>query len=246
MTSWQVLAASATGVSHTKQQKGNEDAFAIASSCTGDLVLVASDGAGSAKHAAQGSAFLSQTILKQLSSFPNSTSRYTLECDLLALLYKLKSNLDALAKQEGQPAKAFAATLLAVKVMPFYTLALQLGDGAIIMQNQQDELSFLTQAFHGEYASETTFVSSPHALKQASTAVAISSDIKALALLTDGLEPVALQNGRPFKDFFEPLFKFATNEQDAAKKCRDLESFLSSERLNSRTHDDKTLIVASR
>jgi len=246
VTSWQVLAASATGVSHVKQQKGNEDAFAIASSCTGDLLLVASDGAGSAKHAAQGSTFLSQTILEQLITFPSSSSRYTLECDLLALLYRLKGDLDALAERERQTAKAFAATLVVVKVMPFYTLALQLGDGAIIMQNQQDELSFLTQAFHGEYASETTFVSSESALKQASTAVVLSSDIKALALLTDGLEPVALQNGKPFKDFFEPLFKFASNEQDAAKKCRDLESFLSSERIDSRTHDDKTLIVASR
>ncbi len=239
------LAASVVGSAHLTQDKGNEDAFAIGSSLSKDLMLVASDGAGSAVCAAEGSAFISQKMLELLSSMPLSTSRVALECDLLALLYVLKAELNLYAKQQARPTKDFAATVLAVKITPLYVLAAQIGDGAIVAETK-DGLQLLTEPFHGDYVSETVFVSSDDALQKASVAILRCSDIQSLAIMTDGLEPVALSKMQPYQDFFAPLFAFCANEKNLSEKCRDLEAFLSSERIAARTHDDKTLILMTK
>ena len=241
---WKTLAASVVGSAHIQQNKGNEDAFAVGSSLSKNLILVASDGAGSATCAAQGSAFVSQKMLELFAQMPFYRSRVGLECELLAALYVLKAELRLFAESQERDVKDFAATLLAVKITPPFVLAIQIGDGAIVTQCK-DGLHFLTQPFHGSYASETVFVSSDDALQKASVAVMASDAIQALALMTDGLEPVALSKGKPFKDFFTPLFAFCANEKAAHKKCHDLTNFLSGGQLATRTHDDKTLILST-
>ena len=237
-----IIAASTIGSAHIKTNKSNEDAFAVGSSLSKDLILVASDGAGSAACAAKGSAFVSQTMLTLMAQMPFYTSRFALECDLLAALQVLRAKLALLAQEEERPVKDFAATLLALKVSPLFVLAAQIGDGAIVVQTR-DELQFLTRPFHGDYAGETVFVSSEDAMQKASVAVMPTDVVSAIALMTDGLEPVALSGRLPFKDFFDPLFAFCANSKAAADKCRDLEAFLSAERIAARTHDDKTLIL---
>ncbi len=243
---WQTLAASVRGSHHVKQGKGNEDAFSLASSLRDELCLVVSDGAGSAKSGAEGSSFLSNKMLELFATYTMPASRLALECDGLALLYELKCELNVLAKSSERPARDFAATLLAVMVGAHYTVALQIGDGAIVGQMATGEIQFLTQPFHGDYASETIFVSSKDALAQASVAVYPSDELKGLALLSDGLEPVALQQGKPFQGFFEPMFAFAKNAGDVQEKAASLSHFLDTERINARTHDDKTLVLAVR
>jgi hypothetical protein len=73
--------------------------------------------------------------------------------------------------------------------------------------------------------------------------------ITGLAVLSDGLQTVACDLGaeRPHPGFFGPLFEFAedTSAMPASKR-RELRRFLDSERINGRTDDDKTLLVAVR
>lgn len=242
---WNTIAASTIGSAHLKQNKTNEDAFALGSSLSKHLILVASDGAGSAACAAQGSAFVTQTMLKLLSELKGSASRFALECELLACLHVLQAELRIFARIQERPVKDFSATLLAAVLAPPYLLALQVGDGAIVVKDDEGT-RFVTQPFHGEYASETIFVSSDDALQKASFAVLPLADIHSLALLTDGLEPVALAKNEPFVDFFDPLFAFTAKDKEPAQKCRDLQDFLASERIAARTHDDKTLILVSK
>ena len=205
-----------------------------------------SDGAGSAACAAEGSSFVSRRMLELLSYLSIPASRAGLECELLACVHVLQAELRGFAAAEERPVKDYAATLLAVLVAPPFVLAVQLGDGAIVAKKTTGEMAFVTKPFHGEYAGETIFVSSEDALQKTSVAVLNSDDVEALCLMTDGLEPVALSQGEPFADFFEPLFAFTANDKEAAQKCVDLEGFLASERIASRTHDDKTLILVSR
>ncbi|MCA9835819.1 MAG: protein phosphatase 2C domain-containing protein [Trueperaceae bacterium] len=241
---WRTLAASVRGSYHTKQAKGNEDALGLASTLSADLLLIVSDGAGSAPFASEGSQFLTRKALDLLAHYEMPSARFALECDAYALLFKLKQALTQFAEEQNRVSGDFAATFLAVMVGELYTLAIQVGDGAIIALDHANELTFLTQAFHGDYTSETVFLSSDSALVQASVGVYPSDRYKAFALLSDGLEPVALQGGKPFKDFFMPLFAFVQSEGSVSQKLSNLATFLDGEQMNARTHDDKTLILA--
>ncbi|QKQ78011.1 protein phosphatase 2C domain-containing protein [Nostoc sp. TCL240-02] len=61
---------------------------------------------------------------------------------------------------------------------------------------------------------------------------------------TDGLEKVAirLSDWKPFSPFFKPLEEYL-HETVNPKEDKYLTEFLNSERLNSRTDDDKTLLL---
>ena len=141
----------------------------------------------------------------------------------------------------------FACTLLVAVLAPSHSALLQVGDGAIIGMSDET-MTRLTRAAHGDYASETVFITSQNYLEYCSCTVIRSETLVGLALLTDGLEPVAmnLQTNEPFAPFFRPLFGFASNEQEDNKKSQTLASFLMSERLTQRTHDDLTLVLAVR
>lgn len=246
MLKWQTLAASVPGSYHLKHNKANEDACLLASKASGELILLLADGAGSASCAEQGSSFVLSQMLKRLTAYAMPQSRMALACDAYALLYGVRADLLAFAKSERKLPGDYAATLLAVVVGSYYSLVLQLGDGAIVAQDFEGQLKLLSPGFRGEYASETVFVSSKDALAQLSLAVLPSSELRAIALLSDGLEPLALQAGKPFAAFFEPLFAFCAKDSDTRQKAHDLSSFLASERLLARSHDDKTLILATR
>ncbi|MCX7596021.1 MAG: hypothetical protein N2235_20150, partial [Fischerella sp.] len=74
---------------------------------------------------------------------------------------------------------------------------------------------------------------------------ACQSSVKAVALLTDGLQNLSLNlaAGTPFRPFFAPFFDAVTKSLDSAEASRQLAEFLGSERVCARTDDDKTLIV---
>jgi len=241
---WKVVAASVAGAAHTKSGKGNEDAALCASLPDGTLILIAADGAGSAMCAAEGSSLCVQGALEVLQSHPLPSSPEGWETFLLELSWRVRSGLEEVALETDQTLKGFASTLLLAVVTKTHIAALQIGDGAIVIKTDSS-LQRLTQPFRGDYASETIFLTSADFLEHASCKVVATSKVTAVALLTDGLEPVALNLAKdePFAPFFEPLFSFAAKTDDAYTHGPELANFLNSERIQERTQDDKTLIV---
>jgi Protein phosphatase 2C len=244
---WNVVAASVTGEAHLKQGKGNEDAFCLASRLDGSLVLAVADGAGSASCGAEGAELATTFALEFLSEIEPSTSEESWQAVMLETAQHVHNALEAHATTQEKNTKDFACTLLVAVLTPSYIVALQIGDGAIVGMNNE-AVTRLTRATHGEYASETVFVTSQDYLEYCSCVVIASENLTGLALLTDGLEPVAmnLQTGEPFAPFFTPLFRFAWNEKEPHEKSQVLTAFLMSERLSKRTHDDKTLVLVVR
>jgi hypothetical protein len=70
--------------------------------------------------------------------------------------------------------------------------------------------------------------------------------VATIALLSDGLQMLALKfpSWDPFTPFFDPLFKFAGDVTDAVAAKADLERFLGSKKVRSKTDDDVTLVIA--
>jgi Protein phosphatase 2C len=244
---WNVVAASVIGKAHLQQNKENEDAFCLASRLDGSLILAVSDGAGSASCGAEGAEMATTFALEFLSEIELPTTEESWQALLLETLQHVHDVLEAHATSQQKETRDFACTLLVAVITPSEIAALQIGDGAIVGVNNETVMR-LTRAAHGEYASETVFVTSQDYLEHCSCVVVPSETYTGLALLTDGLEPVAmnLQTGEPFAPFFMPLFRFANNEKDDYEKSQALASFLTSERLNQRTHDDKTLVLVVR
>jgi hypothetical protein len=242
---WNIVAASVTGEAHLKQGKGNEDAFCLVSRLDGSLVLAVADGAGSASCGAEGAALATTFAVKFLSEIELPTTEESWQTLLLEAPEHVHNRLEIHAIKQEKDIKDFACTLLVAVLTSSCIAALQIGDGAIVGVNDE-AITRLTRAAHGEYASETVFVTSRDYLEHCSCAVMPSENFTGLALLTDGLEPVALnlQTHEPFAPFFTPLFRFACNEKEPYEKSQALSEFLASQRMSQRTHDDKTLVLA--
>ncbi len=238
-----MLAATATGPSHRQRGEPNQDACGLASSLDRTLILVASDGAGSARCGGAGAEAAVNAALRFASALKPPEREEGMLAALLGSLWAARSALEALASEQDAPLRDYACTLLLSFASNDWLGALQLGDGAVVGRTRDGALKRLTVPCHGPYAGETTFLTSADYLKTLSVCCLPSAEVDALALLTDGLEPVALQGDTPFAPFFEPLFAFAQRDPDAARR---LEAFLTSERLARRSHDDKTLLLAVR
>src|SRR5262249_25375397 len=105
-------------------------------------------------------------------------------------------------------------------------------------------IEVLTQPNHGEYLNETSFVTDTDYLQDAQICIMEHlPTIKGIALLTDGLENLALDfaTKTAYPPFFLPLFRFAAQAESTQEA---LETFLSSERVCRQTDDDKTILLA--
>lgn len=213
----------------------------MASRVDGVLLLAAADGAGSARLAARGANLAVTAAVAALAAANPETAGWI--PSLEQALQHARGALNACARRERRALRDYACTLLLAVVTPTEIAGLQVGDGAMVISTESGIQRF-TEPGRGRFAGETVFVTSPQALRQAAVAATPAAGVSALALLTDGLEPVAtrLTDGEPFSPFFAPLFAFAAGSGTAGP----LEALLGSERISTRTHDDTTLLLAAR
>src|SRR6476646_5950175 len=208
---WRVLGASVAGSSHRRSGRGCEDTHAYRPLPNGSLLLAAADGAGSAARSAEGAAVAVRAALDGAEAALVASGqpdhdlawRALLEAALRAARAALESLTEASGVgPPGSLAAAsipsglgdFATTLLLAVVTEHWLAAVQVGDGAIVLWAADDELTMLTEPRPGdaEYLNETTFVTSPEYLEQAQFAVQQRDAPRGLALLTDGLQLLAL------------------------------------------------------
>ncbi len=127
--------------------------------------------------------------------------------------------------------------------------AMQIGDGAMVMGREDGSVRMLTVPDHGEYINEASFVTDSDYVKHAQYVAVPRSDIWGIALMTDGLQILALDlaTNTPHLPFFSPLFAFAARPDATTEELTaELIDFLESERVCARTEDDKTLVLAVR
>ena len=245
LSGWRVVGASVEGSGHRRNRTGCQDAHAWTLVAPDTLVAAVADGAGSARLAADGA--------RLAASFSVEYVAWRLcEHEDVDRLELLGDAMDATRVQLERKAAGdkydlgdLATTLALVVASPEGIWAAQVGDGSVVVDHADGSLSALAEGEREEYLNETTFLTSQK-WRSACTLEESLTPVGAVALLTDGLGLLALDlsdGGRPHTPFFKPLLGFARSENPCPSE---LERFLESERVATRTDDDVTLVLAAR
>jgi hypothetical protein len=213
------------------------------------LIAVVADGAGTADLAHIG-AQIAVTTVSSVAQLGVHAGRKDYE-EILREGASLARQrlLEAAAERKAQP-RDLACTLLAVIVAPIGGGALQIGDGVIVIGEEPLSWRWLFWPQKGEYANTTFFLSDEKSLAHAETAP-LPDEVLDVALMTDGLEPLALQFATRtahepfFRTVLAPLHKVA-EKGEAAALSASLATFLGSPAVRSRTDDDASLVIATR
>ncbi|MGA2735902.1 MAG: PP2C family serine/threonine-protein phosphatase [Bryobacteraceae bacterium] len=247
---WKYAAASVVGTAHQKFPDGEcQDAHALDYvQRLSAFVGVVSDGAGSASQAQRGSRLACDFVLERVAE----TSPALVFSRALAdkTLDGLRGTLRSLASNDGFQIRDFACTLLVAIICPDQSVFWQMGDGAMCFRQQgEDRFKYAFWPEKGDYANVTYFVTDENAKDHLDFDIT-DGEIVELGMFSDGLERLALDfaAGEAHSGFFKGLFPHMHSLP--AGRCDDLSlqiaNFLASERVNRRTDDDKTLILASR
>jgi hypothetical protein len=248
-SSWRVAAASVQGASHVRSDQPCQDAHAVVFLPNGALVAAVADGAGSAEFSAIGADLAVEAAtaaLRGAAELPAATDADGWRALLAEAAQQARRSLEAEAAQRGVELNALATTLLAVVATPELTVVLQIGDGAIVAGDEAGQVRALTAPLQGEYANTTVFLTGADAL--ATAQFGLHPAAASLALFSDGLQRIALDmlTGAPFAPFFRPLFRFIAHEADPDAAQAQLTAFLRSARVQERSDDDITLVLAGR
>ena len=253
---WRYVYTSVRGTGHLGSNLPCQDASlvhqAINSADEPLLVLIASDGAGSAARSEEGSQLVCEEALKLL-EFRFAAADFRPGEDYGAeLTRQLKGLLVTRAEELGCTLRDLACTLNVAVLLPEWAWFLQIGDGAVIVQpSTSDPFEVVFWPDNGEYANQTYFltdVPDEHVHSRLD-----GRAFERVSLITDGLQTLALKlaERRAHPPFFLPMFgtvEAAPGEGGHAHQALApaLARFLDSDPINARTNDDKTLVLASR
>jgi hypothetical protein len=250
---WKVIGQSVIGSSHIQSGKGCEDAVEhrivdIADGAQA-LICLVSDGAGSALYAAEASQLVANNGASLLSEWIAADKPID-DISMLELAEHLYDQLKAIADEREVALNEFSCTLLGFVIFPDKACFLQIGDGAIVRDDGADGFTHIWWPHNGEYQNTTTFLIDDPNLPNLKTKV-IDESIGEVAIFSDGLQMLALNNETEsvHQPFFADLFKVLrmTNSTEHIDILNNrLENYLSGQVINSRTDDDKTLLLATR
>jgi len=248
---WKTLRYSAIGSSHERDALPCQDSSEVHLTQDGEkqfLVLVCADGAGSASHAEIGSQLACTTYcdsVEKLLLDRDGEQLFTREGQL-SLFVRVRAALVSKAAELEVSVRELACTLLTAIVGPDSASLTQLGDGAIVIGAEN--------AYHcafwpdgGEYANQTNFLSEEDFGKHLLFS-RLDERVDEIALMTDGLQRLALnfESRDAHSPFFAGFFSALRGAEQPDELYPDFITFLKSPKVNSRTDDDKTLILATR
>lgn len=247
LTAWRTLAASVAGTSHAEAGEPCADACAVSLLASDGIVAVVADGAGASPRAAEGARLACAAVLEEATRREGRVEAFTAD-EAQRWLAVVRERIATAATGEGLDPRAFSCTLLVAVVGPRRAFFFQVGDGVIVYRAPDGSYCSAVWPQTGEYANTTWFVTDDEARERLQTAEADGVD--ELALLTDGLQGLALRLGtrEVHGPFFTPMFERLREEQGPASPAlsAELRAFLDSPAVNRRTDDDKTLVLATR
>jgi serine/threonine protein phosphatase PrpC len=254
MSQWRSAYASVQGTSHVESNQPCQDACTYEQFLTSEgkefLVMIASDGSGSALLSHVGSQMVCQFLLEKIYQFFKEgwTLNQITERHARFLLRYVSISIGRVARLRKIKKRDFAATLLVALISDEYSAFFQLGDGAIVIDSDSGYRPvFWPQS--GKYANETYFITDESATENLKFML-LKETVNKIALFTDGIQRLALKYDikAAYSPFFHPLFEYLQSvpEETLPQLNEQIENFLNSEAVNARTNDDKTLMLACR
>jgi hypothetical protein len=211
---------------------------------------VVSDGAGTATHAAEGAELACLSFIEMVKRVVASDGvRGLSQTCVHNWLRDYQSLICQHATDRGARPRDFACTLVAAVIGVGWSAFLQVGDGAIVVREDDSDYGWVFWPERGEYANTTFFITDKQAINHLQFEGA-SRRYTEIALLTDGIQHMVLHYGH--RTAHQPFFTsmFAVLEGDSVPSdevlSEKLSAFLNSEAVNARTDDDKTLILMRR
>ncbi|MFM7447012.1 MAG: PP2C family serine/threonine-protein phosphatase [Leptolyngbyaceae cyanobacterium] len=255
MKLWRYVQACSRGTSHFISNLPCQDralSKVIIDSDGQEIFLGAvSDGAGSACRSEYGAEIATRLILKKLEDFFKEGGSLTDQSKSVIeqWINQISDQIGELANDEGVSRREYACTLLAVAVKPMGGVFFQIGDGAIVV-GEGGEYYPVFWPMTGEYANSTYFITDVSAVKQMKFEIINDRLMEDIALMSDGLQGLALQfsTKTAYAPFFKPMFTRLAEENSSglsALLSASLQKFLDSELVCNRTDDDKTLILST-
>jgi len=256
---WRTVRASVAGTSHAAsgQPCGDSSSVRVLGARGKNPLLVAAvaDGAGSADRAGEGARLACAAVVSQAEVWARRGSRRRAvasfaRADALAWVDAARRRIDETARSEGRESRDYSCTLLVALVDARSAAFFQIGDGAVVYRGAEGGYRPALWPQSGEYANCIFFVTDDAVADRVQATAA--PDVHEVALLTDGLQSLALRFDRRevHGPFFEPMFARLRQRQrprlHPGGLDHELRVFLDSPPVNQRTDDDKTLILATR
>lgn len=250
--SWKFIAACVEGTSHEASNTPCQDSAFVTDiedqSGNHYLIAVVADGAGSALKGGTGAELACETVAGILCAQIEASATESLDTDLAhRALHAVRAAIESRANADLHAVKDYACTLVGCVVGSTSALAFQVGDGVLVFR----DAGSLVPVFwpeSGEYANMTYFVTDVTAFDNLQ--VEVRAAPTEVSLMTDGLQRLALvfSTKSVHAGFFEPMFKLlqAAPGEACDALSTQLSDYLKSEAINSRTDDDKTLLLATR
>ena len=252
---WRFAHASVVGLSHLNNDTNCQDRFACESFRINDdeiLVVAVADGAGSTSEGEVGAEIACVTFVNQVKAFletPNVTVDSFNEDFALYWIKYFQTKIAKKASEKKKEFREFASTFVGVIVGKEDAIFYQVGDGGAVfsVSGKQKSYQFGVEPSDSEYVNMTEFLTDDNALESLRFAK-VEEAIEDVILFSDGIYSVAVdyQNNSPHEPFLIPMIAPLRNDLEANGLNEKLESFLASPKLNEKTDDDKTIVLASR
>lgn len=249
--SWRFASASSTGSSHLSRGVECQDSscFSFVKSIRGEertLLIVLSDGAGSATYASRGSRLVCNSIVDCAQYWLSKTIPADLSGLLLHSAGYARQTLCKVANAEGASVSEFSATCLCLLITEDSLAALQVGDGLIVVENGSGSIGPVFWPRKYEYANSTTFLTSRNWFQDLQYSQWIGRP-HSFFLCSDGIQSIcSYSQTMSVVPSFVDAFKKVLADQSpgySSEASKKILAFLDSEQVCSRTDDDKTVFV---
>jgi len=237
---WMIMAASVRGKLHAHKAIWRDDAYAFKQVDDWTIIAV-SDGAGSAKLSRIGARIACDESTKAMSEMLSGYKLNDAVDDIKALnpdLTRLKSflTLSAFAARNGIISEAHERQIsekdmYATMLLLIHTTwknkdvigVLQVGDGAIGVFTKDDTCTVIGDADHGEYSSETVFLTSWKQLTvkpyDQRIRFTIKQDVRCIAVMCDGVSDDFFPEDKRLIELFigKPIRELETKDGEPVK-----------------------------
>jgi serine/threonine protein phosphatase PrpC len=253
---WRVAHASAIGLAHLNQNTECQDRFAcrtVKTAREGEvLIAVVADGAGSTTDGQIGAEVACRIFAEEVADFLStkdaSLKSLTQEFGRRWISY-FQQKIGETAEQNKKELRDYASTLIGAVIGENSAAFYQIGDGGIVFSasGAPESYRFAIAPVEAEYVNVTDFVTDETAAERLRFKL-VEEKIEDLILFSDGIYAVAVdyQNNKPHEPFLMPMIAPLRNGAGNNGLNEKLENFLASPKINEKTDDDKTIILASR